>query len=424
MKKNTYKKKNITTIPKKASKKPWKERLPAFILLAFMIFWTIGSVLAVWLTYEETSDHSAMITASADAPNVPAATNKNALEIRLDGLIGYSCYASVVGQNGQPTSANSTMYNNYIISYYYDGTTRPYLYFYRYDGLTASNLDSGPFIAYRLSLSSADWQTTRIYSDYGLTSQYGLSVLNGSNPRSISDIPLAVSYNYYSTSVDTIAATGFRISILFGQSANVSSTYSIDFYFVIYGASQWIVPLSYDDWSSGSSLVTIPNAPLTYKDFSLATNLNYIDRLEREIASLEDEIRSLDTQIFNLTNNNADLVYERNELQQSLDDALESLAEYRVQIADLNRLLSEETADAYNIGYSDGKLDGYQFGYDDGVADGNQYTFTSLITSVVDVPVKTFLGLFDFDLLGVNMASFFLSLLTLAAILAVVKIII
>ena len=430
MKKNTYKNKNIITIPKKSSKKPWKERLPAFILLAFMIFWTIGSVFAVWLTYEETSDHSAMITASADEPNVPAATNKNALEIRLDGLTGYSCYASVVDSSGQPTSSNTTMLNNYIISYYYDSNAVPYLFFYRYSRLTPANLDTGPDLVYRLPLSSV-WRTTAVPSYYDSSSNYGLSVLNGSNPRSVSDIPLAVSYTYFSTTVDTIAATGFTISILFGQSSNVSSTYSVDFNFVVLGASQWHVPLSNGPWTSRRFFMTIPNAPLTYEDFSLSVNATVIDKLEDrivvlqdQIASLQDQIRSLETQNFNLTNNNADLVYERNQLQQSLDSALEYVAEYRAQIDELNAILSQESSEAYNNGYSNGSRDGYQHGYDDGLAQSEQYSFTSLITSVVDVPVKTFLGLFDFELLGVNMASFFLSLLTLAAILAVVKIII
>lgn len=65
----------------------------------------------------------------------------------------------------------------------------------------------------------------------------------------------------------------------------------------------------------------------------------------------------------------------------------------------------------------------YNKGYLAGIENTNEYTFTGLLGAVIDVPVKTFMGLFNFEILGMNMASFFTSLLTICIILAVVKLI-
>lgn len=78
----------------------------------------------------------------------------------------------------------------------------------------------------------------------------------------------------------------------------------------------------------------------------------------------------------------------------------------------------------YNDGYQAGQTNGYNSGYNAGINASNNYTFTSLIGAVIDVPVRAFTSLFNFDLLGVNLASFFGSLLAVAVIITVVKIII
>lgn len=90
-----------------------------------------------------------------------------------------------------------------------------------------------------------------------------------------------------------------------------------------------------------------------------------------------------------------------------------------------NQGLMTPNAELFNEGYEKGKTDGYRNGYDvgftAGATDGNDYTFTGLLSAIFDVPVKTFTSLFNFDLLGVNLANFFLSMLTLAVVLAVVR---
>ena len=87
----------------------------------------------------------------------------------------------------------------------------------------------------------------------------------------------------------------------------------------------------------------------------------------------------------------------------------------------------------YNLGYAEGENagnssgqkigynQGYNVGYSDGVNATNTYSFFNLISAVIDAPVQAFMGLFNFELLGVNLADFFLSLLTLCFVVTVVR---
>lgn len=77
----------------------------------------------------------------------------------------------------------------------------------------------------------------------------------------------------------------------------------------------------------------------------------------------------------------------------------------------------------YGKGYSVGNRIGYNNGYSAGVESANKYTFNSLLGAVIDVPVQTFMSLFNFELLGVNLAGFFTGLLTVAFVVTIVKMI-
>lgn len=100
---------------------------------------------------------------------------------------------------------------------------------------------------------------------------------------------------------------------------------------------------------------------------------------------------------------------------------------------DANIEFNERRDSIYNEGYEAGLLDpenpytqdAYEAGKEDGYALGleaqNPYSFSSLIFSVFEVPVKTFVGLFNWNFLGVNLANFMLSLLTLSFIVVIVK---
>lgn len=76
----------------------------------------------------------------------------------------------------------------------------------------------------------------------------------------------------------------------------------------------------------------------------------------------------------------------------------------------------------FNQGYSEGSSVGYNKGYSAGINDSNQYTFMSLIGAVFDAPISAFRGLFNFEILGVNMTAFVSSLFALAVIVVIIKI--
>lgn len=91
---------------------------------------------------------------------------------------------------------------------------------------------------------------------------------------------------------------------------------------------------------------------------------------------------------------------------------------YEIGIADARR-------DTYDKGYREGRTVGRQEGYDEGflagVNDANEYSFDGLISAVFDVPVRTFFSFFSFEILGIDLSSFFLSLFAIAVFLAVVR---
>lgn len=74
----------------------------------------------------------------------------------------------------------------------------------------------------------------------------------------------------------------------------------------------------------------------------------------------------------------------------------------------------------YAQGYGVGKNDGYNLGYNTAVGN-DRYSFDSLLSAVIDVPVRTFTSLFNFEILGVNLSGFFLGLLTCCIVVAIVR---
>lgn len=90
-----------------------------------------------------------------------------------------------------------------------------------------------------------------------------------------------------------------------------------------------------------------------------------------------------------------------------------------------------ESQQAYDTGFNAGvnsinKNDifnqGYTKGFSEGSAEGSNYTFMSLLGAVIDAPISAFTGMFDFTLLGVNLRSFILAMLTLAIVIVLIRI--
>lgn len=85
--------------------------------------------------------------------------------------------------------------------------------------------------------------------------------------------------------------------------------------------------------------------------------------------------------------------------------------------------------DGETAGFSDGvkvgKKDGYEAGYNEGYSYGMKVSdnggFFGLLTAVVDAPIQAFSSLLNFEIMGVNMKNFVLSILTLALFVAVFR---
>ena len=75
----------------------------------------------------------------------------------------------------------------------------------------------------------------------------------------------------------------------------------------------------------------------------------------------------------------------------------------------------------YTLGYDTGYTAGNAIGYEDGVEAANSYTFFGLISAVLDAPLQVFRGLLDFDVLGMNMSGFALSLFSVAMVIAIIR---
>ena len=83
---------------------------------------------------------------------------------------------------------------------------------------------------------------------------------------------------------------------------------------------------------------------------------------------------------------------------------------------------SNGEAKGYKDGYQDGQIVGWNHGYEDAVS-SERYSFYDLFGAIYDVPVQTFNGLFDFNILGINIKGFILGLISLCIVLFILKIV-
>lgn len=72
-----------------------------------------------------------------------------------------------------------------------------------------------------------------------------------------------------------------------------------------------------------------------------------------------------------------------------------------------NQGLADNQQNIYDNGYKSGKTAGEAIGYNKGILEANDYSFMSLFGAVIDAPIKAFSGLFNFEILGINLFDFF-----------------
>lgn len=335
-----------------------KNRLPAFILAFLIVFWTVASVFGfIAFGRSKKSAHADIITVSADSTN---SYHTTLFRVPLRGLTGlYEVDTATQLQNEYTLvfSENSV----FLETYHTDG-----------GAISVEVVDSVE-------------NTLVVYYRYenlsGWLSHEGNMYVEGSE------------WNY-----------------------NISANYQ--FYY------PYTVEYQVDESASGLNLICNTTFRYVYNGEIVGTTVHscYITPSFPQQSSYWDYvlpsfdllyeyqqsgIRTLYTDFIDQNGGEALLIYERN---------------YYESLSNDNDIAVQG---AYNEGYAVGKKEGYSNGYEVGVVAGassaNEYTFDGLLSAVFDVPVRTFTSLFNFDLLGINLANFFLSLLTLAIIIAVVR---
>ena len=103
-------------------------------------------------------------------------------------------------------------------------------------------------------------------------------------------------------------------------------------------------------------------------------------------------------------------------VNQNLDDNQLYNQGYQQGLADNQQVI-------YNEGYNAGRIVGYNNGKTDGIASANNYSFIGLIGAVFDAPLQTFKGLLNFNVLGINLLDFALSLITIALVVYIIRLI-
>ena len=355
---------------KKSTSVSLKKRIAAYVLLAFMVLWSIGSLISVILAFDKLRNDSAMITADAAPPVSSDASNVYAFEFNLVALSVSSFNAYSEDVQGQ---INQSMMN-YEVHLYIDPLEGYSLKFYDYDvanPLYAQNYVDGPIVQ---SYSFGSAPTYLAIDNFGLENTFVIKSDSGSYLPSITDTPVQVSYVPSTRTFDSLPYVGYNI-FLFTLSES-GSVRRFDFFFGVWGTS-FFCPYQ---GTSSTGFYSIPMAPLTYNGYIYyGLNADTVD-------SLRDQIRELQT--------------ENNQL-----------------LNQVNNAFNNGVSDGYNAGYKEG----YETGKIAGAAGANDYSFFSLISAVVDVPVQAFSSLFNFELLGFNLLNFFLGVITVALVIKLLK---
>lgn len=370
-----YKKNNsMKTVPPK-KKTIDKNQLLAYLLAVLIIFWTVASIFGMIAFGRTTKKSSNVVSASAQTVEDFVDNERLIITNPIKNFVVYD-YASV--NTGAPAEFVSTLFG--------------YDFYFGENGLglfdgTENNFYENP--------------TQDIYYSY-LSSQYGTIETEQftvtSSTRDIADFYeqwTSIDYYIIAQSVVRNGARHFVFSHRFEFNDSVQGYTQIANFSFDYTMSMY---------TSDTSLVVIfPNAQggashewiLEYGDYESSPSVEGFDTTDFLLYYY-----SVDTGNFDIAYGNGyDNGYEKGR--------------------------SDARADTYDKGYREGREFGRQEGYDEGflagVNDANEYSFDGLISAVFDVPVRTFFSFFQFEILGVDLSSFFLSLFAIAVFLAVVR---
>lgn len=421
-----------------------KERLPAYVLALLMVFWTIASILGIIAFAKSDSKKSAMSTVKASAVAVNISGYRSNFIVPLNGLIGMQFNNITVGDQlylifGEDVYGSYIYLANYeayveykngddsfVVPLFWEGDSLSTYGDYEFLGLDENSyemLNLSYFTQERFSVNVRSYENAYFFYPSSMDYTYQFVADNDL----IIGITLVICYVGYGT--PHYESFNFELEFTSSTPASVAKGYSPYFNEKFDGSSGdindfgvdfWVDELYYDLASDfyfkevyrldRDNLREQFNSLQDRYDELIANSGREVELLSSKIKDLEYQIASLDTVI----NQKNDTITTLNERINFLNNTIDTLNN---TISSLRQEVEQAYADGRNAGYANG----YDVGYAKGATDANEYTFDGLLSAVFDVPVRTFRSLFSFEILGVNLANFFLSLLTLAIIIFVVR---
>ena len=345
-----------------------KEDIYAFILLVLFVFWTVASVLGVIAFTRDNGSRDNKVVASAFSvtdEDTIVKIEEGVFEIPLLGLLGdinSLSYGQLYTVNGQYLTLICDNDGINIRRYINNGTDTQLQTLYEDFGiLTLSN--SVP-VTVKSFISS-----TGGYADFSFTA----SILQSSIIQNFDGyVPYRVSYKFLPT-VDNSSAIDIKI-----------------------------------DWFDTS---------LNRNDFSMEIRLLASGPISNVYSSYFS---------FFLQSDYSDYMSHRCDLISAYDYFKYQGDSYQVGYG-----VGQQVGynNGYDVGYGNGRTDGYNIGLSDGkdigfnqgLAQGGDVSWFNLFTSWFDVPIQALTGLFNFELLGINLWSFLRAIFTVVVIVAVVK---
>lgn len=346
-------------------------------------------------------------------------------------------------ENAIKLPANSIAYGDYksedyyisdIYSYYYQDTS----IFVNYDEVpdhVYTQLVYDYSISVRYFVNRANFNV--YYQLHGLTIQldtkspYAFCALNqdGSFNHTLYKSSYGTAYPYFvsfdlGTYLDTLQDQDF-------YNAYFSTLFSLDNYFLtitdnvnIFNAFDYYV--DNEDFDMMNLYIELP-LTLIGHPFSVSYN-NLVDGFP--YSSIFNRIyRSFSNQkSYYLTAGGINNTFIRNYTSANTINTLNAIYnDGELFKANYNSPSNENFTNGYNQGLKDGEKNGYSNGYSDGLNDGIKdntiFNIFNGILNIAMVPVNFFLGIFNFEILGINMAGFVSALLTISIIIFLLRLI-
>lgn len=332
-----------------------------------------------------------------------------------------ACYEKPIVANAAEETSESPNYTNYILTF---DKAPCHFYIPNYNGF-AANYNALEFFktTYLFSrLNSTEPYTTMVYQfiDNEGRLYYQGQVMVGL----INNV--YVNNNLPATNYNNIALTNTNLSAITGLSKVV--TYSSNYGAIIKpNTITWATDNNYR-FKIGVSIPIENNLDLTsfkiracnlvdYNSYPNSDYIWYMYNIINTSSTVFNNLRLVDAS----ASTSVDPVYP---IVESYDSYFN--AGYN---AGYDTGFTQGTNSGYTDGFNAGKEEGiqtgtnvgYNQGFNDGIRDANDYSFLGLMTSVVDAPVQVFSDMFNFEILGFNMTTFFFSILTVCLVIALIK---